>query len=186
MDLAIGTLALILSRFVKAPALRLFLVLVAAFSYFWEGGYAVQAMIHRDGDLYFTGASFIGEPSLWWRITGGMAGLALFLAAIRLTQTALLKTWTRREVRRTASVAWLAAAAATTVAALFYGGHFSNNLHDAIMEIGIASLPLLLIPLRAGKTVETSSDTVTRSPVLIALGVIVFAAFILTLGHGFG
>src|SRR5512146_365057 len=32
---------------------RLLLLLVTAFSFFWEGGYLMRAMLIRDGDLYF-------------------------------------------------------------------------------------------------------------------------------------
>src|SRR5580698_2541804 len=44
-----GTIALVLARFVPPgrAGLRLFLLCVTAFSYFWEGAYVVDAMVKR-------------------------------------------------------------------------------------------------------------------------------------------
>lgn len=52
-NLLIGTLALACLRFVPQRVLvpRLFLILITAFSYFWEWGYLVRAMHKREGDL---------------------------------------------------------------------------------------------------------------------------------------
>ena len=54
MNLLLGLTCLILLRRAR-PAnrdVRLYLALVTAFAWFWEGGYAVQAMLFRAGDLY--------------------------------------------------------------------------------------------------------------------------------------
>jgi hypothetical protein len=47
-----GTLALAWVRFVpeRLFTLRLLLILITAFSYFWEWGYLMRAMHTRDGD----------------------------------------------------------------------------------------------------------------------------------------
>lgn len=187
-NLIMGTLALVVGRVVpprRAP-LRLFLILVTAFSYFWEGGYVIQAMHRCAGDLYFAGQDFLGEPSLWWRVVGAAAGLLLYAATIIFTERALLGLWPQAALaRRAARIVWLAAAVGTVLAALTYRGAGFQDVHDAFMEIGLATIPLLLIPLRSARPVSKSVPAlVVRSPVTIAMAVVVFAAFTLTLGHG--
>ncbi len=89
MNLLAGTLALILSHCVKSIPLRLYLILVTALSYFWDGGYLAQAMLTQKGDLYFASRDLIGGPADAWRLGGGVAGIGLYLAAVRLTSGAL-------------------------------------------------------------------------------------------------
>jgi len=189
-NLIIGTLALILRRFVprRRTSLRLFLILVTAFSYFWEGGYVIQAMHHRDGDLYFAGQDFLGEPSLWWRVAGAVAGLLLYVTTIIFTARALLKQWPQAaRARRASRTVWFAATVGAVLAALTYRGAGFQDVHDAFMEIGLATFPLLLIPLRSAKPVpEAAPALIVRNAVTIALAVAVFAAFTLTLGRGLG
>ncbi len=189
-NLLMGTLALILGRSVppRRASVRLFLILVSAFSYFWEGGYVIQAMHGREGDLYFAGQDFLGEPSLWWRVAGAGVGLLLYVSTIMLTARALLQLWPQATLaRRAARTIWIAAAVGATLAAFTYRGAGFQDVHDAFMEIGLATIPLLIIPLRSAKPVpEAPPPLIVRSPVTIALAVAVFAAFTLTLGRGLG
>jgi hypothetical protein len=55
MNLLVGAIALVLRAALptKLARTRLTLIFVTAFSFFWEGGYLVRAMIVRGGDLYF-------------------------------------------------------------------------------------------------------------------------------------
>lgn len=187
-NLLMGMLALVAVRFVPArlAGLRLFLLLMTAFSYFWEGGYAVQAMIKRDGDLYFAGQDFLGEPSANWRIAGVVAGLCLFVFAIAVTGRALRRLWpVPARARRVARTVWLAASAAAIVAALACNIDRAHNIHDAFAEIGLASLPLLFIPW--GRPMpDAASVNIERSWIAVALACIIFAVFAATLGHGIG
>ena len=189
-NLIMGTLALILGRSVppRRASLRLFLILVTAFSYFWEGGYVMQAMHRRAGDLYFAGQDFLGEPSLWWRVAGAGVGLLLYVATIMFTARALLQLWPEAALARRASrTIWIAAAVGAVLAALTYRGAGFKDVHDTFMEIGLSTLPLLIIPLRSAKPVpEAPPPLIVRSPVTIAMAVVVFAAFTLSLGRGLG
>lgn len=168
---------------------RLFLILVTAFSLFWEGGYLVQAMLLRDGDSYFVARDLLGEPRLWWRIVLGAVGVAIYGAAVVVTSRALTGLWPdRARARGAARTAWLVAVAGAVLAALLYQGpHAGRNLHDTVTEIGLASLPLLLIPGGAGET--PASEGAVRigfSPSVVVLAVVVFALFAAIQGRGLG
>ncbi len=185
MNLTIGTIALIIGRFAKAPALRLFLLLVTTFSYGWEGGYAVQAMIKRDGDLYFAGRAFLGGPEMSWRIPGGGAGALLYLVNIRLASDGLRRLWPQAaRARRIARVAGFSAMAAAGLAAMAYTGSGWRDLHDAIWEIAAGALPLLAIP--RGEERLGEGVTLARNPALIVTAIVTFGVFTATLGRGLG
>jgi len=183
LSLTLGLIALIVSRVVSPtrPGLRLGLMLVAAFAGFWEGGYLVQAMATRRGDLYFVGANFIGEPSLWWRIAGGVLGVALYLATLFVTARGLASLGQSRRVGRTA---WVAATSAVILTASVYRGGIGENLLNAFLEIGLASLPLLLaIPDRAG---ASEGEMIRRNPGVWMAAVVVALVFAATQGLGIG
>lgn len=188
-NLLVGTLALLGLRFVPQRRLnfRLLLVLITAFSYFWEGGYVMRAMRRRDGDLYFFARFLLGHVSVWERWVAGAAGLALFVLAARITSNALLKLWpegsTARAVARTA---WVGATVGAAIAALAYAGPgWGGNLRDAVLEIGLASFPLLFIPLRSGHAEETQpSAFLVRSTTTIVVAAVIYAIFVASLGRG--
>jgi hypothetical protein len=106
-NLLMGTLALVATQFVPSrfAGVRLFFIVVTAFSCFWEGGYVIRAMHQRDGDLYFFMRFLLGEPAVWERWAAALVGLVLFVFTIRLTARALLRLWpdaaTARSVART-------------------------------------------------------------------------------------
>jgi hypothetical protein len=189
-NLIMGTLALILQRSVppRRASLRLFLIIVTTFSYFWESGYVIQAMHRRDGDLYFAGQDFLGEPSLWWRVGGAAVGLLLYATTLIFTARLFLQLWPQAALaRRAARTVWFAAAAGAVLAALTYRGAGFRDVHDAFMEVGLSTFPLLLIPLRTAKLMpEAAPAFIVRNRVMIAIAVVVFAAFTLTLGRGIG
>ena len=187
-NLLVGTIALACLRFVprRKAALRLLLILITAFSYFWESGYVMRAMHLRDGDLYFFAQFLLGDVTLWERWLFAAAGLVLFLLTVRLTAGALLDLWPHAaEARAVARTAWLSAIHGSAIAALFYQAHTWSNFRDAVLEIGAASFPLLLIPRRSrGFDDGQPSVFVARSPLVIALCLIVYVVFIATLGRG--
>jgi len=163
---------------------RLLLLLVTAFSFFWEGGYLMRAMILRDGDLYFFAQFMMGTPPLWMRALGFLAGLAIYAFAIRTTSGALVEMFDVREGRHVARIAWIAATLAAGAAAFaFRGAPQWPDVRDALLEIGLASVPLLLIP-RANAYAPQARAIVGRSWPLTAAAVVMFAAFVMTLGRG--
>lgn len=168
------------------PGLTLYLVLIAAMGAFWDGGYLVQAMLTGQGDLYFAWAGLIGEPSGLVRGVGAALGAAIYLAGVGFASRSLSRLAHPAQARRTARIAWLAATVATVAAALLYRGGPGAGLRDAFMEIGAASLPLLLIPLASAPRAPVTARSISRNPVVIGMAVVLFAAFALTMGRGLG
>lgn len=189
-NLLTGTIALACVRFVprRIAALRLLLILITAFSYFWESGYVIRAMHLRDGDLYYFAQFLLGDVTVWERLLFAAAGLALFLVTVRLTADALLALWPHAaQARAVARTAWLSAMLGGALAALAYRGHSWSNFRDAVLEIGAASFPLLFIP-RRGKTGDDGQDGVfvMRRSLVIAFCLLVYILFVATLGRGIG
>jgi hypothetical protein len=187
-NLLMGTLALLALRFVPARLMgpRLFLILVTAFSYFWESGYLMRAMHRRDGDLYFFARYLLGDLTVWQRWMGAAIGLALFVLAARLASRALTQLWPDASVARgVGRTAWIAATAAAGLAALAYTGHGWGDFTDSVLEIGAASFPLLFIPFRNARTVATGPQMfLARSPFTIAVAAVTYMLFVATLGRG--
>jgi hypothetical protein len=187
-NLLLGGLALLLSARVpvRRPELKLLLTFVAAFSLFWEGGYTARAMIEADGDLYFAARDLTGGDALWWRGILGAAGVALYGLTLVVTSRRLTELWPdRADARRIARTAWLVATAGAALAAVLYRGpDEGQDLHDAVFEIGLASIPLLLIP--GGKAAEApdTAAPIAFRPALVAAGIAVFAVFAAGMGHG--
>jgi hypothetical protein len=188
INLLAGLIALI-ARAVMPPGFaktRLLLLLVTGFSFFWEGGYLMRAMILRDGDLYFFLRFRMGEPALWMQAAGFLVGLTIYAFTIRITSRGLTGMFDTREGRRVARNAWIAAVIAAGAAALLYrGAPLWPDVRDALLEIGLASIPLLFIP-RANEYAPQARAIIGRSWPVIAAAVMVFAAFAMTLGRGVG
>jgi hypothetical protein len=188
-NLVMGLLALIGLRFVprRLPGLRLLLVLVTAFSWFWEAGYVIHAMHQRNGDLYFFAQFLLVDVTVWQRWLAAGAGVALYILAGRVTSASLLRLWPGepRLARAIARTAWLSATAGAALAALAYTGHGWGNLRDAILETGAASFPLLFLPLGSAPAPQTNTAAfIRRDPVTIGLSAIIYAAFFVSMGRG--
>jgi len=188
MNLLVGLVALI-ARLASPPGFaktRLLLLLVTAFSFFWEGGYLLRAMILRDGDLYFFERFLTGETALWMRVLGFAVGLAVYVFALRTTSRGLTGMFDVHEGRRVARTAWIAAVIAAGAAALLYrGAPLWPDVRDALLEIGLASVPLLFIP-RANEYAPQARAIIGRSWPVIGTAMMVFAVFAVTLGRGIG
>ena len=187
-NLLLGLAALALRRFVPAERAgrRLFLILVTAFSLFWEGGYLVQAMLLKDGDLYFALRDLLRGPDLWWRGVGAALGVLVYGGATVVASRALAGLWPDLALaRRAARTAWLVAVVGAALAASFYRGpDMARNFHDAMTEIGLASIPLLLIP-RGGRVSSVPGPaTIAWDLVTLVLAACVFALFAATQGRG--
>lgn len=170
----------------RSIKLRLFLVMVAAFSFFWEGGYLIHAMHRQDGDLYLFARWWLGTLTVWQRWIGAALGLALYLLSARLTAQALRAQWPEaKKARSVARTVWLSAAMGAALAAFAYTGGVNGDLRDAVLEIAVASFPLLFIPLRSGQPSDGHPvAAIARSYPVIILAVVVYAAFVATLGRG--
>jgi hypothetical protein len=186
MNLLMGTLALVARLWLPArfAKLRLFLVCVTAFSFFWEGGYLIDAMHHQKGDLYDFTEFLLGSVSIWQRWLGAVLGIALFVLSARIAAGGLSDMWPDASVARgVARTVWVAAAIGAAAAAALYVRGDWGNFRDAVLEIAVASFPLLIIPFGRGGS-QRSTQYIARSYPLIALSLIVYAAFAATLGRG--
>jgi hypothetical protein len=187
-NLAMGTTALLVLRFTASRSVRarLFLILVAALSYFWEAGYAIHAMHLRDGDMYFAGQDFLGEPSLGWRIAGAALGLALFVFTARWVWRAMLELWVGdlTLARRAARILWVSATLGAVGAALGYRGAGFSDLRDAALEIGASAFPLLWMPSRGAVQRNAHAEIIGRDTRLIAAALLIYTVFVATLGRG--
>jgi hypothetical protein len=187
-NLLVGALALACLGFVPERLLnfRLLLILISGFSFFWEGGYAIRAMLRREGDLYYFAQFLLGKVYVWQRCLAAGAGLALYILAARLTSNALLKLWPEARVARAvARTAWTSATLGTVVAALAYAGPGWRDLRDSVLEIGGAAFPLLFIPARSRAVEETQpSRFIPRSRITAIVSGVVYAIFVASLGRG--
>jgi hypothetical protein len=185
-NVLMGTLALILAHFVSArqQQLKLFLIAVTAFSYFWEAGYVIDAMRARHGDLYFFAQFMLGDVPLWLRWAAAGCGVALYLIAIGLVSHTLLDLWPDAPVARgVARTVFIAASLGAALAALAYQGEGWGDLRDAVLEIAAGALPMLFIPLASRKS-NIAGTIIARNYATIAAAVIVFGLFTATLGRG--
>jgi hypothetical protein len=182
-----GTIALLVSFFVpsRRAGLKLFLVAVTAFSFFWEGAYLADALLRQSGDLYFFAKFLLGAVAPWQRYLFAAIGVVFYIGTIRLTSRRLLALWPDAEAaQRAARALWLGATLAGTLAALFYKGEGIGDFKDAVLETSIASLPLLFIPRGPSRAGEGAA--LARDPVVIVLAVVILAVFTVTLGRGVG
>ncbi len=186
-NLLLGAAALALGAMAapRRTGLRLFLILVAAFSLFWDGGYLVQAMLIRDGDSYFAARDLLGE-ALWWRLVLGAVGVAVYGGALLAVSRGLAGLFPDlAAARRAARTGWLVAVAGAALAALLYRGpHAGRNLHDALTEIGLAAAPLLLIPRRTRGATTAPETRIAFNPAVLILAVVVFGLFAAIQGRG--
>ncbi|HME38584.1 MAG TPA: hypothetical protein VKG63_06455 [Steroidobacteraceae bacterium] len=187
-NLLIGALLLLLVEVVprRAAGMRLFLILAASFSLFWEAGYLIDAMRGRHGDWYFAAQDFLGEPTAWWRMSGVLAGIGLYVFTSRWASGALSSLWPHAAVaRNVARTAWTVATLGAVLAALAYSGDGLADVRDAALEIGAGSWPLLLIPSSQG-AVDAAPPAVfvQRNWIAIAAATAVYAIFVATLGRG--
>jgi len=182
-----GAIAAILARVapLRLVGLKLFLTAVAAMSFFWEGAYLVDAMLTRNGDLFFFTTFLFGILALWQRLSFAAAGVVIYVVTIRLASRAFLTMWPDAAVARgVARSVWLGATFAAVVAALFYKGPGWADLRDAVLESSVASVPLLFIP--RGPSGGEAGVTLARNPFVIGAAIATVVIFAATLGRGVG
>jgi hypothetical protein len=185
-DCFVGAVSILLARVTsrRSTRTRLFLIIVASLSFFWEAGYLIQAMRVRKGDLYGAGQDFFGEPSLWWRTTGVVVGIGFYAFVTRWASRRLSDLWPSAvEARRVAITVWVTASLGAILAALAYSGDGWADLRDATLEISVSSFPLLFIPRRSRGEI-IAANVIAPSGITICLSLIVYAIFVETLGRG--
>lgn len=163
------------------PRLRLLLALVMAISLFWEAGYLLYAMARREGDWAIAAREVFGSLTPVVRIAGAAAGIGLYLLGARLVAGAVRPFGDR--ARRLLALAWTAAGVAACAAAAFYAPDRLDAMKQAALEVGAASLPLLIMRLRTGPAGEPA-PRIARDWRWIAVSAAAYAGFILTLGRG--
>jgi hypothetical protein len=164
----------------QAVRARLLAFAVTALSIYWAAGYLIEAMAINHGDYVFAGEDFLGQPSAWWRASGIVLGVAVYIAASRVLarEAAALSARAAGLLRRV----WLASGLAAVAAAAFYAPDRVSGMEQAFLEIAAAAFPLLFI----GNRIAGNPDVppIARSPAWIVAGILAFAAFTATLGRG--
>jgi hypothetical protein len=184
-NLSAGLIAFAAARFIPAskPALRLYALLVMAFSLFWEAGYLIQAMIKDRGDSVFAYRELIGPENLTVRAVAIALGvMAYFLFARMLLVRAAVFANAPRRLRRLLLPSWATGVATMALAGLLYSPDRFGAAHDAGLSI-VASFPLLFIGTPSKPPPEPASPIV-RNPTIVVLGLTVFVLFSLTMGRG--
>jgi hypothetical protein len=167
-----------------AARLRMFFLLVMAFSAYWFAGYLLYSAIKNDGDLYFVAADLIGRPDAAARVVGGLIAIGLYVLStvlvVRQARRFTAEDDPGRAVRLT-RIAWFAATLSACLATFAYAPDRLEATHQAFLEIGAASLPLLFLRVRAPAG-QVRVGPIERS--WIGAGVLVLGAFIASLGVG--
>ena len=187
VNVLVGTVALILTGFVprERPAFKLLLILVTAFSYFWESGYLVQAMIEKKGDLFYVLRDMIGELSVLDRIGVAAVGVVGYVATLAATRKALAGLgFAARATHEMARTAWLTATVGSLLAASLCS-HGWGNIRDVATEFGLAACPLLFISFPSFDS-DAPAFAIGRNRLLVGLSIVAFGVFAVTLGRGFG
>ncbi len=184
-NLLVGLICLMLRLRLRTPppALQLYLTLVTAFGWFWEGGYAIQAMLLRRGDLYDLLAHTLGPPGIGMSILIALAGATLYVIGAAVTRTALLSIAGNATLARHVSrSSWLAGTLAVTIAASI-SPLGPTNLLDTVLAIGLAGFPLLVfLPSRG--TSPITRNPFTGNAMLPVLTAVIWVLLTATLGHG--
>ncbi|MBS0297050.1 MAG: hypothetical protein JSR45_12120 [Proteobacteria bacterium] len=168
---------------VGKPHLRLMLLLLMAFSIFWAAGYLPYSMWRHDGDYYFAAKDLIPGPEMVWHWGGIILGVVLYLlgaAAVTRAGAAWADQAAGTRMRR---LGWLAGTVSAVAAAALYAPDRKEAMAQAFLEVGAASLPLLLA-LRSRAPGGVAEAPVGRSLPWIAVSLAIFAAFAATLGRG--
>lgn len=169
----------------RAARARLLLLLITAFALFWEGGYLFYSMVKLEGDWAFAARAAFGEPTWPWRTGGIVLGILFYLLGMRATGAALRSIASSlARSRPIARLSWLAASIAACVATLAYAPDRLAAVHQAALEIGAGSWPLLVLPALIRVPAAEVNVIINRNYGWIAFANVLYAAFIATLGYG--
>ncbi len=160
----------------KISNLRVFLVLLfSADAMFWNVGYLIKSGIAQTGDWHFLIERL--EPANVWHIGLAVAGIALYIVAMRML-TRVWPTGRGMSSGQFTIMAYLTAAILSAAAGFFDPRGPHTILSDALPS-SLAAVGLPLVGLR-----QHAEVGVARSPAWIIAGAISAIAFIAFLGPG--
>jgi hypothetical protein len=174
----------------RRSRLRLLLVLITAFGVFWEAGYLLYSTVLGEGDWAIAARAALDSSSWRWKPVTGVLGLALYVVGVRLTARSLRASAGHSEspgptdFRGLLRISWAAASLAACVAAAAYAPDRFHAVRQAFLEIGAASLPLLRLAARIQPGPPPPGHEGHQSLAWIVASVIVYVAFVATLGRG--
>jgi hypothetical protein len=167
----------------RRSVLRLYVLLLMAFSLFWEAGYLIQAMIKDRGDSVFAYRELIGCENLTVRFVAVIIGVLAYLLFIQmLRRRAVVFANAPGRLRGLLRVSWATGIVGMALAGSLYAPDRFGAAHDAGLSI-VASFPLWFMGAPAQPMPEAAAPIV-RSPRIIAAGLTVFVTFALTMGRG--
>jgi hypothetical protein len=152
-----------------------------AFSLFWALGYLVYSLATGNGDYAIAGRDFLGRPEMMWRAGGVLAGVVLYVLFSGTLAIAAARLFGERTVHNLRT-AWLAATVAAVAAAALYAPGRGDAMVQAGLEIGAASIPLLIARRQGEGAGEIPAIAISFPWTVAAL--VTYAAFALTLGMG--
>jgi len=175
IGIVVALLAWLGARKVRSTNLRVFLTLLFADAIFWNVGYMIKSGVGYAGDWHFLIEGL--EPANIWHIGLALAGVALYIAAMRM----LARVWPPGEGMGSGTFAVIAYLAATVLSAA--GGYLDPRgahivLSDALPS-SLAAIGLPLVGMRKGTQVS-----IMPSPMWIATGAISAIVFVAILGPG--
>lgn len=183
-NLAAGLIAFAAPAFMapKRSALRLYALLVMAFSLYWEAGYLIQAMIKDQGDSVFAYRDLVGPENLAVRIAAvalGVLAYGLMTRMVRLRAAPFADAPGR--LQGLLRPAWVGGVVAMVLAGSLYSPDRLGAAKDAGLSL-VASFPLLFA--RAPVRPAPGAAALARNPRLILVGLAAFVAFALSMGRG--
>lgn len=168
---------------VRRPALRLYALLLMAFSLFWEAGYLIQAMIKDRGDSVFAYRELIGSENLTVRSVAVVIGvLAYFLFSRMLRFRAAVFANAPGRLRWLLRASWATAIVGMALAGSLYAPDRFGAAQDAGLSF-LASFPLWFVAVSEQPKSEVAA-LIVRSPWIIAAGLTLFVTFASTMGRG--
>ena len=167
----------------RRTILRLYALLVMAFSLFWEAGYLIEAMLIDSGDSVYAWREWMDRETPVVRITLAGAGVLAYLAFWRMLRfRASFLASTAGRARNVLRPAWCAGVTLMIASAALYAPDRSGAMRDATLSIA-ASFPLLFTAPRPVPESETM-PLIRQDFRVMALGAIAALVFAGTLGRG--
>ncbi len=155
--------------------LRIFCALLFAYAAFWNLGYMIKSGLTASGDWHFAIEGL--QPAGAWHITLAVAGVALYVGAMRM----LAAVWPDGDdmpSARFALVAYAAAAVLSTAGGLLDPRGPAAVLTDALPS-SLGSIGLVLVGIR-----RPAGVTLPVSWAWIAVGAVSAVVFVRLLGPG--
>jgi hypothetical protein len=174
----------------RLSRLRWLLLLVAALSVFWEAGYLLYATVLGEGDWAIAARAALGTSPWRWRPVSAALGCLLYDVGMRMTTGSLRSAVSndqlsdRTHIRALLRTSWAAASLSACVAAAAYAPDRLGAIRQASLEIGAASLPLLILAARIRPGPPRAKEARRDGLGWIIFAAIVYVAFAATLGRG--